>query len=337
MSKPRSQFILALCQPGAENALKAEVHRTGTGLKSSFQRKGLVTFKAPRDIDVDDALLSFPSVFARHVGLSLGAVEGDLTRALADTGARRLHVLSLVDDEQPAMDELRAQLVAGFREDEAAKGPELVATLVMVDGKPWLSLHRAAKARTPFPGGRPRLQLPAEAPSRAWLKLEEATRLFSIPFVEGQRAVEIGSAPGGAAWALLARGLEVVGVDPNDMDARVAAHPKFAHLKMTSMNVDAAALESFQWLLLDVNVPPRTALAGALPFLAAHRETLHGFVFTLKMKDWSLAPEVDDWLARIRSVADGFDVQARQLWSNGREICVVGFADRAASSRTERA
>lgn len=271
----KSQFLLALCQPGAEAALKAEA--LAAGARSSFQRKGFVTFKAPREIDVDEA--TFDSVFARHIGLQTN---------------------------EP-LDPKRA---------------DLIETIIDIDGKPWRSVHTQANARTPWPQGAPPLVLPAQAPSRAWLKLEEAAALFELPFRAGQRAVEIGAAPGGATHALLERGLEVVGIDPNDMDERVASHPRFAHLKMTSMNVDVAALEHYDWLLLDVNVPPRTALHGALPFL---RPSLEGFVFTLKMKDWSLAEEVDDWLARIRSAAgQSFVLRARQLWSNGSEICVVG-------------
>lgn len=284
----KSQFLLALCQPGFEAALKAEA--LAAGAKSSFQRKGFVTFKAPREIDVDEA--TFDSVFARHVGLQTNAPL-DATR----------------DD--------------------------LVETIVDVDGKPWRCVHTKANARTPWPQGVPLLALPEGAPSRAWLKLEEAAALFDIPFRAGQRAVEIGSAPGGATHALLERGLQVVGIDPNDMDARIAAHPKFAHMKMTSMNVDASALDHYDWLLLDVNVPPRTALRGALPLL---RPSLEGFVFTLKMKDASLANEIDDWLARIRAAAgQSFALHARQLWSNGSEICVVGLRAPSQVSSLQRA
>ncbi len=286
----KSQFLLALCQPGFETALKAEA--LAAGAKSSFQRKGFVTFKAPREIDVDEA--TFDSVFARHIGLQ--------TNAPLD-----------------------------------AARDDLVETIVDVDGKPWRSVHTKANARTPWPHGIPPLVLAEQAPSRAWLKLEEAAALFDIPFRAGQRAVEIGSAPGGAAYALLERGLHVVGIDPNEMDARIAVHPKFAHMKMTSMNVDVAALEHYDWLLLDVNVPPRTALRGALPLVRANA-SLAGFVFTLKMKDASLASEIDDWLARIRAAAgQSFSLQSRQLWSNGSEICVVGLRATSQVPSSQRA
>lgn len=330
-------FLIALCQPGAEKALKAEAARFG--LLSGFQRPGFVTLKRQSETEVDELAHAPPLVFARHLGLSLGKVDGSLAaiaKEIVRTQACRLHVVaaSTGDDSDASRardaeaDALRGKLLeaagGALLADEEAHGDELVATLILVDGDRWLSLHRADAARTPFPGGRPRLVLPAHAPSRAWLKLEEATRLFAIPFGVGERAVELGSAPGGAALALLDRGLEVIGVDPNDMDAGVAAHPRFAHLKSTSPSVDPRRLEPIQWLLLDVNVPPRTALRGALPFVSAHGETLQGFVFTLKIKDWAIADEVDDWLATIRHAAPDFAVEARQLWSNGREICVVG-------------
>jgi 23S rRNA (cytidine2498-2'-O)-methyltransferase len=287
----KSQFLLALCQPGFESALKAEA--LAQGAKSSFQRKGFVTFKAPREIDVDEA--TFDSVFARHIGLQTN-------------------------------------------EPLDARRDDLVETIVDVDGKPWRSVHTKANARTPWPQGVPPLVLPETAPSRAWLKLEEAAALFDIPFQAGQRAVEIGSAPGGATHALLERGLEVVGIDPNEMDERIARHPRFRHMKMTSMNVDVTTLDAFQWLLLDVNVPPRTALHGALPFVKANAAALAGFVLTLKMKDASLANEIDDWLARIRAAAgQSFALHARQLWSNGSEICVVGLRGGAQVSSSPRA
>jgi 23S rRNA (cytidine2498-2'-O)-methyltransferase len=330
-------FLIALCQHGAEAALKAEAARVG--LHASFQRPGFVTLKRATETTIDDLATAPPLVFARHLALSLGKIDGslaDVVKQLAATKARCLHVVAghSGDDSDASRardaeaDALRAKILAqrsdAFRAGEDAEGDELVATLILVDGDRWLSLHRASAARTPFSGGRPRLLLPDDAPSRAWLKLEEAARLFRIPFAVGERAVELGSAPGGAARALLDRGLEVVGVDPGDMDARVAAHPRFAHIKSTSPSVDPRRLQPIQWLLLDVNVPPRTALRGALPFVAVHAATLQGFVFTMKMKDWSLASEVDDWLASIRAAAPDFAVEARQLWSNGREICVVG-------------
>lgn len=323
-----SSFLLSLCQPGAERALKQEA--LTAGLPSGFQRPGLVTFKSSGALD-DDA--SFPSVFSRHTARSLGRCHRDaLPTTLAALDVRCLHVASTASDDDDAFaaaDALRSALVAdrslGLRAGEAPHGGERIATVVLVDDDIWMTVHRHRLGRSPFPGGRMRPRLPAEVPSRAWLKLEEARAVFDLSLREGDTALELGSAPGGATRALLGHGLSVVGVDPNAMDPGVLAHPRFSHRRTTSMSADPASLPPLHWILLDVNVPPRTALRGALPFVRHHAATLRGIVFTLKMGSWELAEEISSWLGRIRAAAPWLEVQARQLSSNGQEICVAGW------------
>ena len=279
-------FLLALCAKGAENALVAEASRLG--FSRAYSRQGLVTLKTDAHLDVD----TLPSlVFARHIGVSVDV-------AAAKQGARLVHTVG-----QPGV---------------VPRLGDLVATVV--DEK-WASLHRHAVGRSPFPGGTIDVAVPAEAPSRALLKIEEAIVTFALDIHAGQHAIELGSAPGGASFNLLQRGLEVVGIDPNDMDRRVLAHARFTHVKRTSNGVDAGAFADPDWVLLDVNVPPGTALRGAMPFLERARR---GAVLTLKMKDWSLADEVDGWLRRVKKLP--FAWTARQLSSNAQEICVVGTA-----------
>jgi 23S rRNA (cytidine2498-2'-O)-methyltransferase len=274
-----ASFILALCKPDATKAVVDEAEPLG--FTRAFSTKGLVTLKTERDVDVD----TLPSLtFARFVGLSRG----------------------------------KSDAPAG-QEPKQPKDGELVRTVVASGGGSWVGEHRHGPGRSPFFAAiMPESLLPKDAPSRAWLKLEEAARTFRLDFRAGERAIEIGSAPGGASWNLLQRGLDVIGIDPNDMDPRVAAHPNFAHLKRTSMSVDAAALDEPDWVLLDVNVPPGTALRSALPFVERARR---GAVLTLKMKDWKIASEVPSWLRRIERVMP--HVTARQLSTNGQEICVV--------------
>ena len=63
-----------------------------------------------------------------------------------------------------------------------------------------------AAPRRPHP-----VDVPADAPSRAYAKIEEAIAWASLPIEAGQVALEIGAAPGGAVMALARRGLEVCG------------------------------------------------------------------------------------------------------------------------------
>lgn len=45
----------------------------------------------------------------------------------------------------------------------------------------------------------------------------------------GEHALEIGSSPGGATYALLEKGLSVEGIDPGEMSEVSLQHPKFFH------------------------------------------------------------------------------------------------------------
>lgn len=320
-------FLLALCQPGAERALKEEARVSG--FASGYQRPGLVTFKSTQPLQEDAA---FPAVFARHIGLSLGKVErAELPGRLDALGASHIHVVSTHvedDDAWAAADALRLEL--GSRAALPARdapGPPVgarIATVILVDDELWMTVHRHRRDRSPDPGGRMRPDLPSSSPSRAWLKLTEAARIFQLGLREGQRALELGSAPGGATRALLDRGLHVIGVDPNAMDPRILSHPRFEHRRTTSLSVAPGTLPPLHWVALDVNVPPRTALRGALPFVKHHAASLEGVILTLKMKSWDLAQEIPGWMRRIGSAAPQLELVARQLSSNGQEICVIG-------------
>ena len=72
-------------------------------------------------------------------------------------------------------------------------------------------LHRHCLGRSPHPGGRLPLRLPPEAPSRAWLKLEEGLAFSGLGLRPGQVGRRDRRGSRWASWALLQRGLTVVG------------------------------------------------------------------------------------------------------------------------------
>src|SRR5262249_19131429 len=157
--------------------------------------------------------------------------------------------------------------------------------------------------RSPWPGGAYPVDIPAAAPSRAYRKLEEALAFSDAPLRRGDVAVEIGSAPGGASYALLARGLEVIGVDPGAMDPGVLANPRFRHLAVPVGGLRRAELpRRVHWLLLDVNLAPQVALHAMQRFVGALRRDLIGVFFTLKLNDWGMADAVPSLLDRVAAM-----------------------------------
>jgi 23S rRNA (cytidine2498-2'-O)-methyltransferase len=227
------------------------------------------------------------------------------------------------------------------------RGEAILDCVLVTPGQWWIGHHRVGSIASSWPGGmlnlaqekvsgtfcrngpegaaHKRCLTPLPGPvSRAWFKMEEALRWSRLPIVADARVAEIGSAPGGASQALLARGCYVTGVDPAEMDPAVLAHPRFTHLRRRSTQVRRREFRKIRWLTVDMNVAPSYTL-DAVEELVTHPEiNIRGMILTLKLADWSLAAEVPQYLARIKSW--GYNLlRARQLQHNRREICVAAL------------
>jgi 23S rRNA (cytidine2498-2'-O)-methyltransferase len=160
------------------------------------------------------------------------------------------------------------------------------------------------------------------------LKLEEALRWSGAPVCAGDVAVEIGSAPGGASYALLKRGVDVYGIDPGAMDPVVLNYRGTARFHHDPRSVTTIRREELprnvQWLLVDMNTGPDTAIYPVERFAIRMEDTLLGVVLTLKLNEWDFAQHIPNWLERIRKMGMS-RVRATQLAHNRREICVFGL------------
>lgn len=349
----RPQFLFVTCQVGAELALKGELARRWPDFHLAFSRPGFLTFKLPADHKLL-ADFNLESVFARAYGFSLGGVTGDSPDELARAvwglyegrPFRRLHVWSRDTaapgehgfEPGPTPESAVAweailrgcprpeELGEGGRDPrQPARRGDFVLDCILVDpGRWWVGYHRAGDPPSCWSGGSPPLELPKEAVSRAWLKVEEGLLWSQLPIPQGARVAELGSAPGGASQALLSRGLIVLGIDPAEMHPTVLAHPNFTHVRRRSTQVRRREFRKIRWLLSDMNVAPNYTL-DALETIVTHPEVnVRGILATLKLPDWQLADRVPDYLDRVRSW--GFNVvQARQLLHNRQEICFAGL------------
>jgi 23S rRNA (cytidine2498-2'-O)-methyltransferase len=350
MPDPARRFLFVSCQPGAEAALKSELAREYPELRFAFSRPGFVTFKSPEELKPD---LELRSVFAHAYGLSLGeskspedGVRADNAAALArevSGGAPLfLHVweresaegesehsehVPLAPHAEVAVRDAAPDL---FHPPRAPAPGDLVFDVILIEPAHWFfGFHRHGQAHSRDAGGMPALTLPSQAPSRAYLKLEEGLRWAGVELHQGERAIEIGSAPGGATYALLAKGLEVIGIDPAAMDPVVNTFgPElFRHVKKGVLDVAREdRLGKPDWILLDMNVPPQIALAALEHVLSLLPRSLsRGALLTLKLNRWRIADEIPDFLARIRKM--GFkQVRATHLPSNRQEFFVCALS-----------
>jgi 23S rRNA (cytidine2498-2'-O)-methyltransferase len=178
-----------------------------------------------------------------------------------------------------------------------------------------------------WPGGVPKIELPAEAVSRTYLKTAEALLWSRLPVEPGDRCVELGSAPGGSSQALLERGLRVIGIDPAEMDPAVLEHPNFTHIRARTAALKRDEFRGIRWLTVDSNVAPVHTLDAVEDIVTNDQVHVRGMLLTLKMPDWSLAEAIPEYLERVRSWGYHY-VNARQLAFDRQEICVAALRRR---------
>ena len=348
------------CQGGAEATLRQRAAVVAPGLRPAAWRRGVVTFRVALSPAPGAARESGPGpavaadlVFARAVVHSLGQVTGKEPSALAEaavslarsagTGFVNAHVWSrtespgrgprLATDPAPAVRASLLELLGVPAETPpvAARGELVLDCVIDEPGRAWVGWHRVADVASSWPGGiHPAAAepLPPGIVSRAWLKLDEAIRLFEIPLTAGEQTIELGAAPGGACQRLLAAGQRVVAVDPALLDPAVATAAGLTHWRMRARDVPLEQFRGCDWLVADMNIDPKSTLAALGRVATAPGVHLAGIIATLKIPHWSRAAELPAWLDAFRSW--GFTPAARQLSTAGREVCVVA---RPASGR----
>jgi len=112
--------------------------------------------------------------------------------------------------------------------------------------------------------GIPRLRLAKDAPSRSALKLEEAWHHF-IPAAEweqrlaaGQKAVDLGAAPGGWTWQLVRKSFFVQAVDNGPMNDELMESGQVQHVRADGFTYEPP--KPVQWMVCDiVDKPSRVA------------------------------------------------------------------------------
>ncbi|MCE9631719.1 MAG: hypothetical protein K8S94_13510, partial [Planctomycetia bacterium] len=299
---PRGDFLLCACQGGAEAALALRQAEVLPGFMRGAWRRGAVTFRiGPDGFDPPDDF-SPDLVFARAAIRSLGQVTGDSLQACA-VGVRQLMATTAWDNVHVWARDPRSELPVGaIRElvaetcglgplpDPVARQGDLVLDCVLDSAERWwVGWHRAATPSGTWPGGLYPGCLGDDKVSRAWLKLDEAVATFELSLEPGERAIELGAAPGGACLRLLEAGLEVVGVDAALVDERVAKHPRFTQWRMRAREVQLKRFKGCDWLLTDMNIDPKSTMAALARVVVEGGGRPKGIIATLKLPDWSRA------------------------------------------------
>lgn len=220
-------------------------------------------------------------------------------------------------------DELRRELEEVLAEEEIAVGRAGMAQVLSVclaGDLILLGLNGTSSALSDWPGGRVRLAKPKGQVSRSEFKLEELFRTTDLQVPDGGRALDLGASPGGWTRILRQHGLEVVAVDPADLDPRLRGDPHIRHVRSTAGPYLASTGETFDVIVNDMRMDP--ALSVAL-MVEASRHLVPGglLIMTLKLTPRGAARTVRGALRRLDAVVEV--LHARQLHHNRDEVTIV--------------
>ncbi|MSU71930.1 MAG: rRNA methyltransferase [Opitutus sp.] len=139
---------------------------------------------------------------------------------------------------------------------------------------------RVFVARDAFVHGQRRMADDDLAPSRSYLKVEEAYIILGREPAAGETVCDLGAAPGGWSFSAAKRGATVVAVDNGPLKGGALGHPNIAHRTDDAFKF-APSGANFDWLFCDVVEEPHHVLHQILELWLA-RGWCRRFVVNLK-------------------------------------------------------
>lgn len=333
---------LILCRPLYEKSLVDE-------LRARYQYVG------PTKLGHGYALVemepSRPLVFERQrmprAGfVEMSALKGDraaLAKAIfAELLAEAMPWATLLFTEEEAKSRLPVQLEGFYRDLEKAlfkqssalkslaRKPEnlisqkrgKILQLFLCEEGLFYSIARPEELTADTAGGVLRMRFDSGAPSRSYLKVEEALALLKEEPVAGSLVVDLGAAPGGWTYAFAKRACHVTSVDNGPMKIKGDYSGTVTHLRRDGLtfNPDAKYLP-VQWLIADMLIPPPKALALLKKWIGqSWCENLIVNVKLPQQNPYMGLEAILDWLDSIPY----HNLQIRQLYHDRQEVTLFG-------------
>lgn len=313
--------MLVVCQSGYEAFAAKE-------LSSPPHARG------PGWLQAEDALLSADACFAHFALLGERPLSGDSARQLAgrladffletsrgeryetawplliegaDGLSKRAHGV-----QEVFLELLKARMARVFRLAAAGRpprGPARGLFAFLTDA------GRLLASRQAFFGGQRRMADDPQAPSRSYLKAEEAYAVLGEAPKAGELVVDLGAAPGGWSYSAAKRGARVAAVDNGPLKGGALNNPLIEHRPEDAFKFQARC----DWLFCDMIEDPERVLGLLEQWLS--RRACRRFVVNLKFGRRDPMP----LLRRARALRCEL-LLARHLYHDREELTLLGRA-----------
>ncbi|MDR1010325.1 MAG: rRNA methyltransferase [Opitutaceae bacterium] len=182
--------------------------------------------------------------------------------------------------------------------------------------------QRAHVARERISHGQRRMADDPLAPSRSYLKIEEAYGILGREPAAGETVADLGAAPGGWSYSAAKRGARVIAVDNGPLKAGALDNPLITHLREDAFRFDpttspAGGKAPADWLFCDLVEDPRHVLENIiLPWL--DRRWCRRYIVNLKFGRTDPIALLKEVRARIPTA------RVRHLYHDREEFTLVG-------------
>ncbi len=201
--------------------------------------------------------------------------------------------------------------------------------VILLGGTHLLLAHSDPTDSSPWVQGIPRLKLAHDAPSRSALKLEEALLTLmsqderSRWMKPGQRAVDLGAAPGGWSWVLTRAGLQVAAVDNGPLAESAIGTGMIKHYRADGFRWRPE--HPVDWLVCDmVEQPKRVAeLIGDWLIQGECRRAIFNLKLPMKKRYAEVGQIREQLMQRLHDAGIDLQWRARQLYHDREEITVA--------------
>ena len=185
---------------------------------------------------------------------------------------------------------------------------------------------RVFVSREAWRGGQRRMADDELAPSRSYLKVEEAYIVLGREPQPGETVMDLGAAPGGWSFSAAKRGAKVVALDNGPLKGGALNNPLIEHRLLDAFKFQPGPGEVYDWLFCDLVEEPHHVMQNLVQPWLANGWCRH-FVINLKFGH----VDAIGLLKEIRAAGSPFadhatNVSIRHLYHDREEFTLVGDA-----------
>ncbi|MFH1519188.1 MAG: SAM-dependent methyltransferase [Candidatus Omnitrophota bacterium] len=169
----------------------------------------------------------------------------------------------------------------------------------------------------------PRMQMDPLAPSRSYLKVEEAYHVLGCQPRINETVIDLGAAIGGWSYSALKRKAKVIAIDNASLKEPVRSHPNLTHLKEDALKFKPDKNKSADWLFCDIIENPEIILKLLNTWLK--NAWCRKFIVNLKIgrsDPIALISKIKDEKTGLTPYCSALKI--RQLYHDREEITLIG-------------